>query len=254
MQTPNHSVISELLKSINAAAELCKTKLPDQTNMASIGKSLTPKSPDNLQENDDSMKQDPKSQKTKSLQKADLSENVDRIYRKRRIVALNSSDDELEQSFRTKFTTPPEFEFMGLDGKPDSPLFVHYNPTQPATQQPDVANPLAAHVTCRIDRSKKRKRCMDCNDCHKYSFVQQNGPSSYLPDGTKPTTRQCAAWQRYDRWRKRGGNSLEYSAWHSRVDLHGPRYAADKDIRDQAKQFVTLSNVEKANGEFDETF
>ena len=47
---------------------------------------------------------------------------------------------------------------------------------------------------------------------------------------------------------------MEYSAWHSRVDLHGPRYAADKDIRDQAKQFVTLSNVEKANGEFDETF
>ena len=85
MQTPNHSIISELLKSINAAAELCKTKLPDQTNVASIGKSLTPKSPDNLQENDDLMKQDPKSQKTKSLQKADLSENVDRIYRKRRM-------------------------------------------------------------------------------------------------------------------------------------------------------------------------
>jgi len=46
---------------------------------------------------------------------------------------------------------------------------------------------------------------------------------------------------------------LEYSAWHSAVDLHGPRYAADKDIRDQAMQFVTLSNEEKAKGWFDET-
>ena len=96
MQTPNHSIISELLKSINAAAELCNTKLPDQTNVnfqAPIGKSLTPKFPDNLQEKDDSMKQDPKSKINESLQKADLSENVDRIHRKRRVVALNSLDD-----------------------------------------------------------------------------------------------------------------------------------------------------------------
>ena len=30
MQTPNHTVLFELLKSINATVELCKTKLPDQ--------------------------------------------------------------------------------------------------------------------------------------------------------------------------------------------------------------------------------
>ena len=91
---------------------------------------------------------------------------------------------------------------------------------------------------------------MDCNDCHRYSFARQHGPNACLPDGRKPTIRQCAAWQRYDRWRKRGGNTLEYSAWRSAIDLHGPRYAADKDIRDQAMQFVTLSKVEKAKGNF----
>ena len=94
---------------------------------------------------------------------------------------------------------------------------------------------------------------MDCKDCHRYSFAQQHGPHARLQDGTKPMIRQCAARQRYDRWRKRHGNALEYSAWHSTVDLHGPRYAADKDIRDQAMEFVTLSNVEKAKGWFDET-
>jgi len=99
----------------------------------------------------------------------------------------------------------------------------------------------------------KKRRCMDCKDCHRYSFAQQHGPHARLQDGIKPMIRQCAAWQRYDRWRKRHGNALEYSAWHSTVDLHGPRYAADKDIRDQAMQFVTLSNVEKAKGWFDET-
>jgi hypothetical protein len=108
MQTPNHSIISELLKSINAAAELCKTKLPDQINVtrnfqASADESLTPLSPDNnLQKEDDLKNQDPKLQLTKTLQKADRSETVDHIHRKRRIVQLNSSDDESDQNFSTK--------------------------------------------------------------------------------------------------------------------------------------------------------
>jgi len=104
--------------------------------------------------------------------------------------------DESEQCFSTKFTTPSELEFTE---------------PQPATKQPEVAHQLATHVTCRINPSKKRKRCMNCNDCSRYSFVQQHGPYSYSPDGTKPIIRQCAAWQLYDQWRKRGGNSLEYS-------------------------------------------
>jgi len=85
MQTPNHSIISELLKSINAAAELCKTKLPDQINVtqnfqALAGESLAPISPDKtLQKEDDFKNQDPRLRLTKTLQNADLSETVEHI-------------------------------------------------------------------------------------------------------------------------------------------------------------------------------
>ena len=89
---------------------------------------------------------------------------------------------------------------------------------------------------------------MDCKDCHRYSFVQQNGPYALLPDGKKPKTRQCAAWQRFDRWRKKPGNSLQFKTWHSTIDLHGPLYAPDKDIRDESVKFMSLSNDERAKG------
>jgi hypothetical protein len=126
MQTPNHSIISELLKSINAAAELCKTKLPDQIDVtqnlqALAGESLAPISPDdNSQKEDDSNNQDPKLQLTKTLQ------NADHFHRKRRIVQLNSSDDESDQNYSTKFTptrSTLELECTRLDRKTGT-LFV----------------------------------------------------------------------------------------------------------------------------------
>jgi len=70
-----------------------------------VGESLAPISPDNnLQKENDSDNQDPKLQLTKTLQNADLSETVDHIHRKRRIVQLNSSDDDLDEKFSAKFT------------------------------------------------------------------------------------------------------------------------------------------------------
>ena len=248
MSTPNHSIILELLKSINAAADLCKTKLPDEINVNFQASSATSKYPHNLQK-DDLMDQEPKSLINKTLHNADLCEPVDRNHRKRRVVAPNSSDDESDQSFSIKFTPPPEDERKDLDRKFNVPLKERCKLSLPVVE---LEGPLAADVTTafRIKPDIKKKRCMDCNDCHRYSFARQHGPNACLPDGRKPTIRQCAAWQRYDRWRKRGGNTLEYSAWRSAIDLHGPRYAADKDIRDQAMQFVTLSKVEKAKGNF----
>jgi len=257
MQTSNHSVISELLKSINAAAELCKTKLPDHINVtrnsqASADESHMPRSPANLQDENDSHNQDPKLELTKTLQNSDLSETVHRIHRKRRTVQLDSSDDELDQDPSSKFMltqAPSKLECIRPDTKLGTQLRI-----QSYVTLPDPARTLASHITpARIEPSMKKQRCMDCNDCHRYSFAQQHGPHAHLPDGTKPMIRQCAAWQRYDRWRKRDENTLEYTVWRSAVDLHGPRYSADKDIRDQAIQFVALSNIEKAKGWCDET-
>ena len=254
MQTSNHSIISELLKSINAAAELCKTKLPDHINMtrnsqASADESHMSRSPANLQDENDSRDQDPKLELTKTLQNSDLSETVHRIHRKRRTLQLDSSDDEDLSSKSMLTQAPSKLDCM----RPDTELG-----TQPRVQSYvtllDVARTLATHITpARIEPSMKKQRCMDCNDCHRYSFAQQHGPHAHLPDGTKPMIRQCAAWQRYDRWRKRDENTLEYPVWRSAVDLHGPRYSANKDIRDQAIQFVALSNIEKAKGWCDET-
>ena len=122
-----------------------------QNFQALAGESLAPISPDkNSQKEDDLNNQDPNLQLTKTLQNADLSETVEHIHKKRRIVQLNSSDDELDQNYSTKFTptrSELELECMRLDRKPGTPLRVCFNVNLPDNGRgAPSSGPLATHV------------------------------------------------------------------------------------------------------------
>ena len=282
MQTPNHTVITELLKPIKAITELCKTKLPDKdqikddlsTITASI--SLAPKT-----EDEDCRMQNFEYPKAKQWGKPDLSalqgEEKLQFHRNKRVIvlSLDSSDDEREPEPRQKSiklnTTHTFLMKRGQEANErgicpvatkDDSLVIKVEPDKamlPVTPQTGVKDLqpqtgvkglLNNQVAASADSSKKRQRCMDCTDCIHFLFVQQNGPHACQLDGTKPKIRQCAAWQRFDRWKKKPGNSLLYSAWRLTVDAHGPKYASQKSVHDQIVQYMTLSNVDKAKGAF----
>jgi len=160
MQTPNHSILSELLKSINTAAKLCKTKLPDQINVTrnfqtSTDESQMPISPHNLQNEIDSHNQGPTLKLTKTLQNSDLPETMERIHRKRRAVPLDSSEDELDQDLSTKIMltqAAPELELIRPATKAGTPLRV-----QSHLNLPDVVPPLATHVAPARTRQSMKK-------------------------------------------------------------------------------------------------
>ena len=247
MQTPNHTVLSELLKSINATVELCKTKLPDQISdncLACTGRNPAlpvPSPNDSKQDLVDPI----------CVDKAITSKNANYLRRKRRIVSLDTSESESEDEQQQKAPSPSSPAMRDPSLSSHAETHIDTSVTRAAGPQTTVQCPLDMQVVpepFKSSPSKGKKRCMQCNDCHHYSFVRQNGLRACLPDGTKPKIRQCAAWQRFERWRKKPGNVMQYCEWRSVVDRQGPRYAADKHLHDQAVQFMMLPSVERAEG------
>ena len=136
MQTPNHTVLSELLKSINATVELCKTKLPDQISdncLACTGRNPAlpvPSPNDSKQDLVDPI----------CVDKAITSKNANYLRRKRRIVSLDTSESESEDEQQQKAPSP----------------------SSPAMRDPSLSSHAETHIDTSVTRAAGPQTTVQC--------------------------------------------------------------------------------------------